>query len=253
MLRCRTIPLALAILASLPPDAFAQQSPVVPPDEVARAVLRADSAGEWETVLRLAHPDALSRFRGRQVFQLRMLGTPAWPATDAAVADSAGLDTPAADSVGMDAEGADSASPDSTVQARWQRIRGEQQRFMLDSIFQVPDVDSLARTSPDTVYARWVRGMQARSRDDTTSQRAPERPPYHVVGAVKASDTLAYVVMERPLVQPLGPMPELFRDLPRETHTAGIMVMRRYGREWRSMLDGVGESLGLAAGLLHGE
>jgi hypothetical protein len=48
-------------------------------------------------------------------------------------------------------------------------------------------------------------------------------------------------------------MPELFRDLPRETHTAGIMVMRRHGRQWRSMLDGVGESLGLAAGLLHGE
>jgi hypothetical protein len=240
--------LAVAILASLPPDASAQQSPVMPPDEVARAVLRADSAGDWQTVLRLAHPDALSRFRGRQVFQLRMLGTPAWPATDAAVRDSAGLGTPTADSAGTD-----SLSPDSTVQARWQRIRGEQQRFMLDSIFQVPDVDSLARTSPDTVYARWVRGMQARSRGDTAAQRPPERPPYRVVGAVKASDTLAYVVMERPLVQPLGPMPELFRDLPRETHTAGIMVMRRHGREWRSMLDGVGESLGLAAGLLHGE
>ena len=240
----------MALLASVPPGASAQQPTVVPPEEVARVVLRADSAGDWETVLRLAHPDALSRFRGRQVFQLRMLGTPGWPGADTPAADTVGMHAP--DTVGVEAPVSDSMTPDSTVQARWQRIRGEQQRFMLDSIFQVPDVDSLSRTSPDTVYARWVRGMQARSRSDTTDER-PERPPYRVVGAVKASDTLAYVVMERPLVQPLGSMPELFRDLPRETHTAGIMVMRRHGRQWRSMLDGVGESLGLAAGLLHGE
>jgi hypothetical protein len=250
VLPCRTIPLAVALLASVAPGATAQQPTVATPEEVARAVLRADSAGDWETVLRLAHPDALSRFRGRQVFQLRMLGTPGWPGADTPADDTVGMHAP--DTVGAEAPVTDSMTPDSTVQARWQRIRREQQRFMLDTIFQAPDVDSLSRTSPDTVYARWVRGMQARSRSDTTVQR-PERPPYRVVGAVKASDTLAYVVMERPLVQPLGSMPELFRDLPRETHTAGIMVMRRHGRQWRSMLDGVGESLGLAAGLLHGE
>ena len=106
---------------------------------------------------------------------------------------------------------------------------------MLDSVFQVPNTDSLARTSPDTVYARWVRGIRERTPPDST-------PRYRVVGAVKASDTLAYVVMERPLDQPLGPLPEMFRDLPRETRMAVVMVMRRQGREWRSMLDGVGES-----------
>ena len=73
------------------------------------------------------------------------------------------------------------------------------------------------------------------------------------MGAVKASDTLAYVVMERPLEQPLGPLPEMFRDLPRETQMAVVMVMRRRGREWRSMLDGVGETLPFSAEPMHDE
>ena len=178
-----------------------------------------------------------------------MLGTPGWPDADTAAAEPED-----ADSVVPQSPGADSPSADSSVQARWQRVRKGQQRFLLDSIFQVPDVDSLARTSPDTVYARYARALQAWSAGDTSTQRSPERPPYRVVGAVQASDTLAYVVMERPLVQPLGPMPELFRDLPRETHTAGLMVMRLHRREWRSMLDGIeGEASALAGGLLHGE
>jgi hypothetical protein len=59
--------------------------------------------------------------------------------------------------------------------------------------------------------------------------------------------------MERPLEQPLGPLPQMFRDLPKETHMAVVMVLRRHGREWRSMLDGVGESRGLGPELLPGE
>ena len=70
---------------------------------------------------------------------------------------------------------------------------------------------------------------------------------------VKASDTLAYVVMERRVDQPLGPLPEMFRDLPRETQMAVVMVMRRYGREWRSMLDGIGESVAFGPELLYEE
>ncbi len=229
----------MAILTSLAPGASAQQGRAAPPEEVARAVLRADSAGDWASVLRLAHPEALLRFRGRQVFQLRMLGTPGWPAADSASAGTV------ADSVE-----ADSLDADSTIQARWQRVRERQERFLLDSVFQVPDVDSLARTSPDTVYARWTREMHARSEGDSTAHRPRERAAYRVVGAVKESDTLAYVVMVRPLEQPLGPLPEMFRDLPRDTHLAVLMVMRRHRSEWRSMLDGVGESLGPNASLL---
>jgi hypothetical protein len=199
----------------------AQRKAVTPPEEVARAVLRADSAGDWATVLGLAHPDALTRFRARQVFQLRMLGAQGWP-------------------------GSDSATTDSTAEAHWRQVRARQERFMLDSVFQVLDADSLSRTSPDTVYARWVRGIRARTGPDSTSG-------YRVVGAVKASDTLAYVVMERPLEQPLGPLPEMFRDLPRETQMAVVMVMRRLGREWRSMLDGVSEAVSFGPELMYEE
>jgi hypothetical protein len=209
------------MLAGVAGSSAAQRKAVVPPEQVARAVLRADSAGDWAGVLALAHPEALTRFRARQVFQLRMLGAQGWPDSD-------------------------SASTDSTAEAHWREVRARQERFMLDSVFQVPDADSLARTSPDTVYARWVRGVRARSGADSTTG-------YRVVGAVQASDTLAYVVMERPLEQPLGPLPEMFRDLPRETHMAVVMVMRRQGREWRSMLDGVGESVAFGPELPYEE
>ncbi len=226
MLIWKATPFSLAMLAGIAGVATAQRPAApapaaTPPEEVARAVLRADSAGDWAGVLALAHPEALTRFRSRQVFQLRMLGAQGWPASD-------------------------SASTDSIAEAHWREVRATQERFMLDSVFQVPDADSLARTAPDTVYARWVRGIRARSPADTA-------PGYHVVGAVMASDTLAYVVMQRRLEQPLGPLPEMFRDLPRETHMAVVMVMRRYGREWRSMLDGVGESVPFGPELLYEE
>ena len=214
------------MLTGIAGNAAAQRKAVPPPEEVARAVLRADSAGDWVSVLALAHPEALTRFRARQVFQLRMLGAQGWPDSDSTVADS--------------------TATDSVAEAHWREVRARQERFMLDSVFQVPNADSLSRTSPDTVYARWVRGSRARSGVDSTQG-------YHVVGAVKASDTLAYVVMARRLEQPLGPLPEMFRDLPRETHMAVVMVMRRHGREWRSMLDGVGESLAFGPELLYDE
>jgi hypothetical protein len=41
----------------------------------------------------------------------------------------------------------------------------------------------------------------------------------------------------------------MFRDFPRETHQAEVMVMRRRGREWKSMLDLVAEPLGYSAEL----
>jgi hypothetical protein len=222
-----TIPLTLAMLTGIAGSTAAQRKAVPPPEDVARAVLRADSAGDWAGVLALAHPEALTRFRARQVFQLRMLGAQGWPDSDSTSSDS-------------------TASTDSAAEAHWREVRARQERFMLDSVFQVPSADSLARTSPDTVYARWVRGIRARSGVDSTQG-------YHVVGAVKASDTLAYVVMERRLEQPLGPLPEMFRDLPKETHMTVVMVMRRLGREWRSMLDGVGENLAFRPELLYDE
>jgi hypothetical protein len=230
--------LIMAMLPAIAPASAAQRKAAAPPEQVARAVVQADSTGDWAALLRLAHPDALVRFRGLQTFQLRMLGSAQWP-----VMDSLAMDSLSMDSLGLD----------STVQARWQRSRTRQVRFMLDSVFLVPTVDSLAHTAPDTVFARWFRGTRAASADDSAAT-APKRPPaYRVIGAVRASDTLAYVVVERPVVQPLGPMPEMFRDFPRETHQTEVMIMRRHGMEWRSMLDGVGEPYGYSADLGHEE
>jgi hypothetical protein len=225
--------LVVAMLPALAPGLAAQKKPAAP-EQVARAVVHADSIGDWAALLRLAHPDALVRFRGLQAFQLRMLGRAEWPVMD---------------SLAMDSLGMDSLGVDSTVQARWQRARTRQVRFMLDSVFLVPTVDSLAHLSPDSVFARWFRGTRAASASDSAAT-TPKRPPgYRVIGAVRASDTLAYVVVERPVVQPLGPIPEMFRDFPRETHQTEVMIMRRIGKEWRSMLDGVGEPYGYNADL----
>jgi hypothetical protein len=207
----------------------AQRQPASPPEQVARAVVQADSTGDWKALLRLAHPDALVRFRGLQTFQLRMLGRAEWSSTDSLAGDSLGTD--------------------STLQARWQRARSRQVRFMLDSVFRVPDLDSLARSSPDTVFARWFRETRTTEAGDSGVAAPIRPPPFRVIGAVRANDTLAYVVVERPVVQPLGPMPERFRDFPRETHQTEVMVMRRLRKEWRSMLDGVGEPYGYGAEL----
>ncbi|MGH7579835.1 MAG: hypothetical protein ACREM9_06665 [Gemmatimonadales bacterium] len=224
--RPTAVVLAWTILAGLP--AAAQQPRPAPPDEVARAVVRADSAGDWATLLGLAHPDALIRFRALQTFQLRMLGRTDWP-------------------------GMESASTDSTVQARWERARTRQERFLLDSVFQVPTVDSLAHTSPDSVFGRWFRRMRVMNAGDSTTAATTQPPPYRVIGAVRASDSLAYVVMERAVEQPLGPLPEMFRDFPHQTRQTEVMVMRRQGAEWKSMLDGVGETFGFSADLVHDE
>ena len=221
-------PVALALaMAGIPSRAECQQQPVLPPEEVARAVVRADSAGDWATLIRLAHPDALVRFRGLQTFQIRMLGTSRDP-------------------------GGDSLPADSTPQGRWQQARTRQERFLLDSVFRVPTVDSLAHTAPDTVFARWMRATRPSEADSATAT-APRPSLARVIGAVRASDTLAYVVVERAVEQPLGQMPEMFRDFPRETQQADIMVMRRYRAEWRSMLDGVGDALGFSLDLEHAE
>ncbi len=206
-----------------------QRPPAIPPEQVAQAVVQADSTGDWPALLRLAHPDALVRFRGLQTFQLRMLGSAEWSSPDSLAPDSLGAD--------------------SALQSRWQRSRSRQLRFMLDSVFKVPDLDSLGRTSPDTVFARWFRGTRPVSTGDSGAASAGRPPSYRVIGAVRASDTVAYVVVERDVVQPLGPMPEMFRDFPRETHQTEVMVMRRRGREWKSMLDGVGAPYGYDADL----
>ncbi len=207
----RAVALCIALAsATAGTAAAAQHPPPLPPDEVARLVLRADSAGDWATLLRLAHPDALIRFRALQTWQVHFLGVGAGPEGD---------------SVALD-----------TSQTHLREALTRRERFMLDSVFQVPDVDSLAHTSPDSVLARWVRAAGA-SRGDSAASRPARQPTYRVIGAIRESDTLAYVVVVRSLHQPLGLMPEMFRDFPREEYQPDVMTMRRHGGEWRSMLE----------------
>jgi hypothetical protein len=176
---------------------------------VARAVLSADSSGDWATLLRLAHPDALRQFRALQVFQLRMMGDTARPPGDTFEVDSA-------------------------QHRRFAERRMEYQRTVLDSIFLVHDVDALARLPADTVFARWMRAVHP---SDSTRPAGP-RSSARLVGVLPANDTLTYAVVVRSIPRLPGPMPEPLRDLPQPEENPEVMVLRRLGDEWRSMLTG---------------
>lgn len=198
--------LALALLGTLAQQAQGQNDPA----SVTRAVLAADSAGDWATLLRLAHPDALRQFRSLQVLQLRLLGdTSSRP--DQAEADSA----------------------DSTQHREFTRRRIEAQRAILDSVYRVRDVEALARLAPDSVAARWMR--VARARSDTAGAPVPRAK---FVGVLPADDTLAYAVVVRSVPRPPGPVPEPLRDVTQQETHPEVMVLRRTPAGWRSMLDG---------------
>jgi hypothetical protein len=198
--------LALALLAAVAGATRAQGAPAA----VARAVLVADSVGDWAALLRLAHPDALRQFRALQVLQLRLLGdTASHP--DQAAADSS----------------------DSIQHREFTERRIRTQRVILDSVYQVRDVEALARLTPDSVAARWMRA--ARVRGDTAHAPVPRA---RLVGVLPADDTLAYAVVVRTVPRPPGPVPEPLRDVTQQEARAEVMVLRRTGAGWRSMLDG---------------
>lgn len=197
--------LALALLAGVGGLARAQDEPA----GVARAVLVADSAGDWLMLLRLAHPDALRQFRSLQVLQLRLLG------------DTANTPGQAAD------------SSDSTQHREFAQRRVQAQRNILDSVYHVRDVESLARLAPDSVAARWLRATRAKV--DTVTAPVPRA---RLVGVLRVDDTLAYAVVVRAVPRPAGPVPEPLRDVVQQEERPEVMVLRRIAAGWRSMLDG---------------
>ena len=201
----RVGPLVLALLAGLGGVARAQDEP----ERVARAVLVADSAGDWVTLLGLAHPDALRQFRSLRVLQLRLLG------------DTASTPGQAAD------------SSDSTQHREFAERRIQAQRAILDSVYRVRDVETLARLAPDTVAARWLRATRGRA--DTTAAPVPRA---RFVGVLRVDDTLAYAVVVRTVPRPAGPVPEPLRDVVQQEERPEVMVLRRTAAGWRSMLDG---------------
>jgi hypothetical protein len=197
--------LILLLLGATAGQARAQDDPA----EVTRAVLAADSAGDWATLLRLAHPDALRQFRSLQVLQLRLLG----------------------DTAARPGQPADSG--DSTQQRDFARRRVEVQRAILDSVYRVRDVGSLARLAPDSVAARWLRAPRPRA--DTAGAAVPRA---RLVGVLPADDTLAYAVVVRSVPRPPGPVPEPLRDVTQQETRPEVMVLRRTPAGWRSMLEG---------------
>jgi hypothetical protein len=202
----RRAALALVLLGAAAAPVEGQDDPA----GVSRAVLAADSAGDWATLLRLAHPDALRQFRSLQVLQLRLLGDTA-SRPDQAVADSS----------------------DSTQHREFTRRRVEAHRAILDSVYHVRDVEALSRLAPDSVAARWMRA--ARARADTAGAPVPRAT---FVGLVPADDTLAYAVVLRSVPRPPGPLPEPLRDVTQQETRPEVMVLRRTTAGWRSMLDG---------------
>lgn len=194
--------LALVLLSGAGGPLRAQDQP----GGVARGVLVADSAGDWATLLRLAHPDALRQFRSLQVLQLRLLGDTA------------------------SSQAADAS--DSTQRREFAERRVQAQRTMLDSVYHVRDVESLARLSPDSVAARWLRATRARA------DIAAPVPEARFVGVLPVDDTLAYAVVVRTVPRPTGPVPEPLRDVIQQEARPEVMVLRRTAAGWRSMLDG---------------
>ena len=191
--------IALFSLLLVPPSNAAGQTL----EMIAADVLRADSLHDWRRLLALAHPEALRAYRERQV---RMAGLERF--------------TPMAEAL------------DSCALSQFRLYS----RFLLDSVYRVPTVDSLSRLRPDTLFARVQRfaGRLHAADDDEDLMR----PQISILGHVLAEgDSIAYVVLEyRHKTLPFPDWPE---------RRAEIMTFRRLGAAWRSMLDnGLGDDIG---------
>jgi hypothetical protein len=143
---------------------------------------------------------------------------------------------------------------DSLQRAHLAQAQARNLRTLLDSVYQVPTTDSLAHLLPDSVFARTIR-FQHHWPADSNAQAAmlsSWRSRYRIIGAVSASDTLAYVVIERALPQPTTAMPEAFSHLPQHDTNAEVMTIRRFRGQWRSMLDvGINASSAFVLDLEH--
>ena len=203
------VPPGLVALLVVPSFATAQTTlSGSSPEEIAEVVLAADSSGDWRTLLRVAHPYALLRFRETQ---LRMLEPEPMPF----------------------------AAMDSCMRGVFQSAdfitqRQAHLRYALDSVFRVPTLDSLKHLNLDTMFAR--HGEHA-SRLPTPQRMSPYAPTRRVLGALLGPEETAYVVVY-----------EHYDSLPLPTwprERTEIMTFRREKGEWRSMLDG---PLGIGSG-----
>lgn len=132
------------------------------PEQLAAVIIAADSAGDWATLLRFAHPDALEDFHRTQVTMLE-------PTTF---------------------EGLEFCMIGSRS-ATFAKQRESHLRFTLDSIFLVPSVDSLKHLPAGTAFARYGQYWARVSR----SPRLPDRPTRKILGGVSGPASTSYVVV----------------------------------------------------------
>jgi hypothetical protein len=191
--------LAATIILCMAQAARAQASD---PQAVAAELLAADSSGDWRTILRIADPAALVDFRNQQIAMMTLMLNPD-PRLTAFM----------------------QRALDSTQTRMMAAFRDSQRARMLDSVFQVPSFDSLAALPPDSVLARWYRGLSRGWREDD--------PHYGIVGTVQPSDSVAYVILELKWKEPPPPDGLAARRL----LALQVLVLRKRDAEWRTMLD----------------
>jgi hypothetical protein len=154
----------LALLSLACSNAPAQPPSPAPtsPEQLAAVILAADSAGDWATILRFAHPDALEEFHRTQVTMLE-------PTTF---------------------EGLDSCMIGS-LSATFAKQRESHLRFTLDSIFLVPSVDSLKHLPAGTAFTRYGQYWARVPRPP----RLPDTPTRKILGGVSGPGNTSYVVV----------------------------------------------------------
>lgn len=152
----------LCALVGLGPTALPAQIEYTRPDDVAIALLRADSLGDWRAVLRLGHPDAIADFRRGELERLR------------------------GDWLNEMGSG--------SVRACMSRHLARQIREALDSTYRVATVDALARLPADTVFARY-HAWKAQFRPPPDVDSSFTRPLRTYLGHVLANDSTAYGVL----------------------------------------------------------
>jgi hypothetical protein len=155
--------LALAVACSFCALQLAgAQRPARGPDDVVRAVLRADSVGDWRSILALTHPAAIAEFRKSQILSLAFDTTETFMMRELSQC------------------------------VKDQIARGH--RMQLDSIYRVSSVDAFAKLPADTVFARhrsWLAKFPRTALEDSLVPR----PRRAYLGHLMADDSTAYGII----------------------------------------------------------
>jgi len=160
MLR-RAVALGVA-LSSFALQAVVGQQARRGPDDVVRAVLRADSVNDWHSLLALTHPDAITEFRESTVREFTFDGSefPGMPAMSQCMKDE----------------------------------MARSRKFRLDSIYQVASVNELAKLPADSVFARERRWRDRFPRPSPGDARMPQSR-YSYLGHLTLDDSTAYGIL----------------------------------------------------------